>query len=239
MSDPHDAEVAEYRPVCAMAVVGLIFGLLSVAALVDPFAWLLPILGTVFSGWALIRISRNAPELIGRKAAVAGLVLSLLLGSAAVSQRLVSRLLLGRQAEQFAAVWFDALAHRRVHVAHQLTQPPRARRPLDETLWDFYRGGPRWREELQEYANEPLIRTMLALGEKGQVRYCGTSLLAGMQGGTMVNQVFAVTFEEDGAKKTFLVNVDLRRSPIGDTGQFGWHLAHAALVSEEEVGSRQ
>jgi len=189
MSDSHDAEVAEYHPLCATAVVGLVFGLLSVAALVDPFAWLFPVIGIVLSGMALARIAWIHPELLGRKAAVAGLALSLIFGSAGVSQWVVTRALLRRQARQFTTAWFEALAHGQPHIAHQLTEPPRQRRPLDNTLWKSYRTGPRWQEQLREYVAMPLVRTLLALGEKVQVRYCGTESLAHLQGGTVVNQL--------------------------------------------------
>ena len=239
MSDSHDAEVAEYHPLCATAVVGLVFGLLSVAALVDPFAWLFPVIGIVLSGMALARIAWIHPELLGRKAAVAGLVLSLIFGSAGVSQWVVTRALLRRQARQFTTAWFAALAHGQPHIAHQLTEPPRQRRPLDDTLWKSYRTGPRWQEQLREYVAMPLVRTLLALGEKAQVRYCGTESLAHLQGGTVVNQVYAVTFDEAGKKKTFLVAVDVRRSPIGDTGRLDWHLAHAGLVDKKQEEATQ
>ena len=52
----------------------LIGGLLAPLALVDPMLWTLPLLGTVFSWWALRRIKRGAPAISGGKMALSGLV---------------------------------------------------------------------------------------------------------------------------------------------------------------------
>lgn len=227
MSDPHDAEVAEYRALSTLAVVGLIFGLLSAAALVDPFAWCLPLLGVLFSLGALRRIARAEPALVGRKAALIGLVLALLMGSTALGQWGGTRYLLRRQARQFATVWFDALRGQQPQVAHQLTQRPKIRRPLDAALWEFYRTGPDRREQLEEYTAQPLVHTLLALGEGARVRYCGTRAVGRYASGFSVFQIFAVTFDQAGRRTTFFVGVDARRTAPDDSGKADWYLAGA------------
>ena len=73
ITDPEDAELAAYRPLAGQAVLGLICGLLAPLAMVDPMLWAIPMLGTLLSCWALRRIKRYAPAMVGRKIAIGGL----------------------------------------------------------------------------------------------------------------------------------------------------------------------
>ena len=75
-STPVEADVARYRPFCGLAIVGLLVGLLSALAILDPLLWFLPVLGVVLSAVALRRVAAADPPLVGRTAAVAGLGLS-------------------------------------------------------------------------------------------------------------------------------------------------------------------
>jgi hypothetical protein len=71
-----------YRPVHALAVLSCVLGVLSVAALVDWFLLLLPLLG-LFTGWLSWRtIRRNRDVYTGEWLAAGGLAASLLLGGA-------------------------------------------------------------------------------------------------------------------------------------------------------------
>ena len=98
LTDYQDTRIAEYRAVSSSAVAGLILGLLSPAAMIDPVLWTAPIAGIIFSVLGLRRIARNAPALISRKAAMWGLILSIFFGSAAVTDWYVYRAMLRRQA---------------------------------------------------------------------------------------------------------------------------------------------
>ena len=95
ITDPQDAQLAEYRAVAGQAVLGLIFGLLSPVALIDPMLWVVPLLGVFFSVWALRRINKYAPAMIGRKAALVALALSLLFAAAAPADWLIYRKMVG------------------------------------------------------------------------------------------------------------------------------------------------
>ena len=97
LTDRQDTRIAEYRAVSSSAVAGLILGLLSPAAAIDPVLWAVPIAGIIFSSLSLRRIAQNAPALIGRKAAIVGLILSIFFGSAAVTDWCAYRAMLRRQ----------------------------------------------------------------------------------------------------------------------------------------------
>ena len=87
LSEAHASELPDYHPVSGLAVAGLMLGLLSAIALIDPIGWLLPPVGILLSAVALWRIARSSPAMVGRKAALVGLSLSVLLGAAAISRR--------------------------------------------------------------------------------------------------------------------------------------------------------
>jgi len=107
-----------------------------------------------------------------------------------------------------------------------LTIHPQYRQPLDERLWAFYGEGPRWKAKLEDYVAEPLIRTLLELGKDAQVRYYAT---IGQRFDGQVDelaQIYAVTYDNAEAKKTFFVALELHRRRL-ETGQANWQIVSA------------
>lgn len=228
ITDPEDAELAAYRALAGQAVLGLIFGLLSPLVLVDPLPWsLFPVLGIILSGWALRRIKKS-DSLTGRKMALTGLLLSLLFAAAAPSNALAYRRTVRNEARQFSSLWFRFLAEDEPQKAHQLTVAPHVRHLLDQRLWAFYRNDPRLRQQLEGYVQNPLVRTLLALGPKAQVRFYETAgqTHENSDNSDTVTQVYAVTYEEEGEKKSFLVAVQMLRQKL-PAGEAGWHILQA------------
>jgi hypothetical protein len=226
ITDAQDTELAVYRALPGQAVLGLIFGLLSPVALIDPMLWAIPPLGVVFSGWALRRIKNNAPAMTGRKMALAGLTLSLLLAAAAPTDWLVYRRMVCNEAEQFAALWFRYVTQDEPQKAYQLTMAPQNRQPLDGPLWAFYRNAPRVRQELENYVKQPLVRTLLALGPKARVRFYETAGQARDNDNDRVDLLYAVTYDDAGETKSFFVLVRLERRKL-TSGNAGWRILGA------------
>ena len=215
-----------YRAVSGAAVASVILGLLSSLALVDPLLWVVPVVGVAVGALALWRIARRQPALIGRRAALAGLLLSMLLGAAAVSDWYGYRWLVRREAVRFADLWFEQLADDQPQRAYQLTLGPRARQPWDDKLWESYRQNPRWRSDLEYFASQPLWRTLLALGHRANARYYQSAGQAKTDWGDSVSLIYAVTYDEDGGKKTFFVRLELERLQL-DLGGANFRLARA------------
>jgi hypothetical protein len=222
ITDPDDAELAAYRALAGQAVVGLIFGLLSPLALVDPMLWGFPAVGIVVSVWALRRIKKD-DSLTGRKMTLAGLTLSLLFAVAAPTDWLEYRRIVRNEARQFSSLWFQFLIHDEPQKAHQLTMAPQVRHFLDNRLWAFYRTDPRLRQQIENYVKNPLVRTLLAMGPKAEVRFYDTANQAHDPEEDTVEQLYAVTYEEDGEKKSFFVAVEMARQKLV-TGEAGWHI---------------
>lgn len=233
LTSARDDGLIEYRPVSRLAIVGVLFGLLSPLALVDLNLLLFPLLGAVLCGMALIRIVRSGTPLLGRKAAWLGLTAAFVCSTASLADFYTYRWLIRREARQFALQWFEFLADGEPHKAYQLTLHPRDRWPLDENLWTFYREGPKRRSELENYIapakpGEPpkLVRTLLELDGRAEVRYRETLFQQPSEGKLQTRQVYAVTCDDDGRKKTFFVAVDLERLRLPD-GRWNWRLLGA------------
>ena len=171
ITDPQDTELAAYRALPGQAVLSLILGLVAPLALVDPTLWTVPLLGVIFSRWALRRIRQNAPAMAGRSLALTGLALSLLFLAAGPTYWYAYREFLRNEARQFCALWFKYVAQDEPQKAFQLMVAPQDRQPLDDRLWDFYRRTPSSRKLLEGNVQTPVLRTLLALGPGAHVRF--------------------------------------------------------------------
>lgn len=229
---PQDADVAEYRAVSVLAVLGLLAGLLATTALLSPAMWIVPLAGIVLNGLALMRIAQEAPTLIGRKAALGGLILSVFFGSVAIADWYTYSEMVRREAQQFATLWFDSLRQQEPQKAHQLTRNPGVRRPLDDKLWSIYYEGSDAREELQAYIARPEIKALMTLRDKAQVRYYTSPVQSQEGGDDIVALVYAVTFPEAQQKKTFFLNLLLERHRLAQPSRAEWRI----INSEGGVG---
>lgn len=214
---PEEAEVTEYHAVSALAVVGLLCGLAAATAILSPALWIVALIGILLNVLALARIARDAPALIGRKAALVGLLLSVFFGAVAMTDWYTYSELLNREARQFATLWFDSLRDREPQKAHQLTRSPATRHPFDEKLWELYFNGSEPREDLKAYLERPEVRTLLALGDKAQVRYYASPSQSQEGGSDNISLVYAVTYPEAKQKKTFFLNLVLERDRFTDS----------------------
>ena len=227
ITDAQDAEFAAYRALTAQAVVGLIFGLLAPLALLDWTLWAVPAIGVFFSGWALRRINRDPPGFTGRKLAWVGLSLSLLFAAAAPADALVYRRAVRAEARQFSDQWWRYVTHNEPQKANQLAVAPQARQPLDEHLWGYYRNNPHARQTLEGYVKQPLVRTLLALGPRAVVRFYTVANQVHENNDDVVELVYAVTYEEEGEKKSFFVDIQTLRTKLAD-GSAGWQILQTA-----------
>ncbi len=120
-------EDAAYRTVSILALVSLALGLVSPLAFFAPLLMVLPITGAILGLLAVRRIATSDGALIGRTAALAGLVLSVASITAASTRTQLTQYLLSRQARATAVEWFTLLQHGNVEQAFQLMTSSRQR----------------------------------------------------------------------------------------------------------------
>ena len=217
----------EYRALSLAALASLGVGLLSPLALVAPFLYAIPALGVAISLVALWKIARASGELIGRSVAIAGLLLSISFGIVAVSSSLFEQALLRVRASRVAESWFEQLTTGAPQAAWQLTQPLSQRTAIETSLAEFYRQHPQHRAAVERYAEEPLIKTLLALGSRGQYRFYQTYAVGGDDSGRVqIAQVYAVSFPDaEGQLTSFFVQIILERLPAGNGQPIYWRIA--------------
>ena len=104
-----------------------------------------------------------------------------------------------------------------------MTLPPAARLPLDDRLWAVYRDDLKLRQGLEGYVKVPLVRTLAALGTKARVRFYETVDQSATGQDEVVEQLFAVTYEEEGERKSFFVDVQMVRMKLSD-GTADWRI---------------
>jgi len=222
-----DPDAAQYRAISGLAVAGLLAGALSLLALAAPLLWIVAVVAVVVNLKALRWVAANAPALLGRKAALAGLALSTFAVFAVPVDWLAYRYSVRREARQFAETWFDYLRADRPMWAHQLTISPTSREMLDEKkLWEAYRDE-QARQMLREFVTKPEVRLLLALGDRAIVRFHDTESHWAEESRDRVYLTFAVTFTDTDGLKTFFVGLLLERAVDLPTRHAYWQVARS------------
>lgn len=219
-SDATEAELPEYRALSGLAVVGFLLALSSALSFVY--------LGLVFLGAAaalccviaLIRISASPTELSGRRLAIAGLVLAVFWTASGLAREVTRQRLLDVHSRKFAIHWFDYLKKGEPQKAFELKSAGSTRRPLDDTLWDHFLSSRTEYEAIEEFVSKPEVRALLVLGDRAQVRHYAFD----GAGSVDVAQIYAVTYEDHGTKKSFLVRLTLKRSRFPSHNVSAWQI---------------
>ncbi len=164
-------ELPSYRPVCGMAVVAFVIAIASGLAIFGPVFWGLPLIAVCLAAVALRRIVSHDPPLWGRKLAFAAMFLGAICGAAGVSQWYVHNLLIRRQAQQLAEVWFGYMLRGETNKAHQMTLEPQRRELRVDELDAIYANHPELEENLARFAAEPGPATVLRFGTDANLEY--------------------------------------------------------------------
>jgi hypothetical protein len=133
-----DEDLAAYRSLSRMSIVGLVTGLASFLALAHPVLWVVPPAAIIFCWWGLRNIRRSEGALVGRGAAIAGIHLALLFAAAAASNFFVHRAVARQQAETIANQWIDLVQAGALEHAHQWVLPYVSREPPGVPLEGYY-----------------------------------------------------------------------------------------------------
>jgi hypothetical protein len=223
LTESQDLELAGYRALPGQAVLGLILGLLSPVALIDPMLWGVPLLGIFVSVWALRRIKKNPSTLAGRKRALLGLTIALLSVAAAPTDWFVYRQIVQDQAKQVADAWFRCLLENRPRTAGKLVGPMQSSSD-DSTASGGATGK---RADADRFTKTPVARTLLAMGPRARVRFYQpvTQSRDGIR--DFVELMYAVTYDDAGERKSFFVSVQLCRTTY-PSGAADWRIVQTA-----------
>jgi len=221
-----EPELVQYRSVSGLAMVGLLVGLLSWLAMLSRALWVIPLAGLIINAIALRRIAILAPAIVGRKAALVGLLLSAAFAAAGPVQWTSYRWLMRNEARQFGLTWFDFLARGQPHKAFELLSSAPTRPPLDDALWRKYPQNSRARREIEGFVRRPSVAALLALRGNAQVRYYDTEDQWQDRDGDWVYQTYAVTCPVEGEPTTFFVGLVMQRSLESSAGRAFWKISN-------------
>lgn len=225
--EPVDEGLAGYRSVSPWSILSLILGIASPLAMIGPVLWVVPGLGIVVGLVALRSLAADADHLIGRKAAVAGLALSLLFFTAAISAAATNRWWLATEARTVAEQWFELLSEDHPKAAYQMTPQRSAPTTAFPGGWPGGANDEEPKDPLQRFVEQPLIRFLLAHGKQAQIRHWSTEAVgAADKKSDSASLVYAVTWQHEDRKESFFVRLILRRE-LGKTIEDGaWTVAH-------------
>ncbi len=219
-SDAAEAELPQYRALSGLAVLGFLLGLLSVLSIVHVGLAFVGALAAICCLVAMGRIAKAPSEMSGGRLALAGLLLAVFWTIAGSAREFTERCLVDIESRDFALQWFEYLKKGEPEKALEMASRPGSRRALNEKLKEQFLSSQGDYEELEQFVNKPEVRSLLALGDRAQVRHYAC-LDAG--GGT-ASQVYAVTYDDHGTRKSFLVQINLVRSELPELGVYGWHI---------------
>lgn len=222
-----------YRAYSTLAVLGFFCGLASPLAFSSPVLYIFPVLGILACGWALHRIRLAAPELLGKTVAQIGLLLAIVCGVGAVTRDVSSRYVLQRDAWQFGQTFFEYLRRGEPEKSYLLSLDQVFRPPLndDEKMWREYELQSNHQQGLRAFLLSPEVRAVLELRDGALVRPYAmlksvNSKTSDGRRSTVLNLLYAVTYQEQGRKKSFFVTLQVERSK-GTTFRlpYEWRLA--------------
>lgn len=230
---PRDIEepLDGYRAVSGLAITSLLLGSISIVAMIHPVLWVLPLAGMVAAWWALRQIAFGSPPLLGRKAALVGLTLSLIFGLSGPIQYWAHRRALRAEALEIADEWFTAWRENRPDYAvrltrHSTSKSGRARPPLaDATNREQILGS------VRKTVHEQPAELLLKLGKQARVRLFQHDSVWWDESTEGVRDVYVVTVGKGSDAVSFFIRLSLLRSQDLATGEWQWQITKHDFIS--------
>ncbi len=216
-----------YRALYPGALVCLALAVLSATAFLHPVWVVLTVAAIAIGVFSLWAIARQPESWTGRNLALAGTLIALFCLAGGVTRQVTREKTILDGANATALEWFSYLAHDEPHKAFQLQVEPQKRLPLDGHLWKSYLDSPKLNDGLHQLVKNPPIQALLALGKNAKPR--PYSLLAHRErrSGHELEELFVVTYEQEGKRRSFFLKMNLSRDADPVTGLIGWKVNSA------------
>lgn len=234
-----EEDLRSYGSVSGWAVASALCGVLSAVALFSDVLLIVPAIGAFMAILALRRISDPAYAVIGRTPALVGLVLSIVFAVAVPVERVAERWLILRDSDQFARLWFALLSENRPIEALRLEIDPFERFAYKgkQQIVDYYRRRDNGGDEVKYFFQDPLIKTLIALKDRAEVRFYENEVYAPSKTRSVVVNVYAVTYVQNGRRHTFFVRIGLERVKALFTPDIGWQMmTHQGGIRPKSLG---
>ena len=144
-----ESDEFNYRPFSKLAIVGLLLGLLSVAAFASPALWVVPVIAIAIGSMVWRRANRG--EVAGGWLAVIGIILAVFCGASAIGYHQVRLSALKSSTRDYAQQWLEMVDAGNVDKAFQYFIEARGDTKLPaETYEQYYADEPARREALDQ-----------------------------------------------------------------------------------------
>jgi len=215
------AELAEYRSPQPLAVLTLIFGLLSFLAVFRTLFWVVPLVAFLLGATALWLLSTD-PGKVGRKAAIWGMALALFFGAWGPGRYFSRQYWLTGQARVFADAWLELVQQKKLREAHQLHGRQEQRATEGVTLDEFYRADKYAQGDFNTFFRTEPLKSFSALADRGQVEFDQIAAYETDPNYDSIAVRYRVTVDRDGRQYTQPIQLVMRREPLYGTPDFQW-----------------
>jgi len=241
----------DYRSVSRASVVGLVLGLLSALSLVH---WLLApiaLAAVLVSCLALVQIRARSGELLGRKAALAGIVLGIFFATSATTREYLRRDELDRQARKHAERWLGLLRKGDLpdlYKAFELRQEYPQRQPvgtnlalrygvpaqfqrldsgmIDSALMEEYMP----RKAFNDFVDRPEIKEVRAAGTESELNFVGVVGRNREREKDVVTLEYELRYNSESQTETTRFTIKMFRTFYDELGEAHWHVVELAPI---------
>lgn len=242
-----EESLQNYRSVSRTAVVGLVLGVASALALVHWLLLAIAFSAVLVSSLALAQIRARSGELLGRKLALAGLVLGIFFLAFAATREYLRRSELNRQARQHADNWLDLIREGglpNLYTAYELQERYHNRQPAGSDLAVRYGDPAQFKEldmntlddEMMElhmpqikfntFIEKPIIQKILAAGNESEIEFEFVEVAGQIRQGDLEIVVleYLMRYTQDGRSETSRFWIKMARNYYDDLGEGHWHV---------------
>ncbi len=217
----------EYRTISVPSLLAFLIGLLSPLVLINWGFVFLPLLALILAFVALYGIAKSEGMRFGRPLAWTAIFLSLCFVVMNFSLWEAYKSRVTREAIEFAGSYFDVLARSKddpeidlLKIRDMQTAYWGRSVAPSENRWKAMEKDMMGQEDLGMFAQDILMRTLMALGDKAKPTFYKVKSHAYDKGhnSDYVTLVYAVTYDNDsGEKETFFIDLTVKRFQGEDT----------------------
>ena len=239
MSNPGFPETdgaSSYRPMSGWAIVAFVLGLGSSLALLGPILVIVPIAALGVAAWTIYQISHAELRPLGRRWAVAGLVLAALFGSAGVARFVARHRILHERATALCEDWITALQRGEPYLAFSMMRPSSAR-PVSEEIAKGMIDDENTRAAFRKFTSDAAVTTLLSERDAARVRFVRELAFVSTAERDQFSEVYEIEYRgTNGNIKRFLRLLLERVPPDGRFPRERWQIHDAVFVPAAAVG---
>ena len=217
------------RRVNVWAIPAVVLGIASAAAMAGPAWWWVAGVGLAVSAAALWQLNtqvvqEQSVKERGRPLALLGLSLSLAFAVGGPTHHIWRQVWISQQSRSVGMKWLNYIMVGEAYKALEMTRPAEQRRLNDARLKMLYSEDELRRRQYAAFLDRKLVRTLRALSHEARRRHYQTEQIERLLNRDRITDVYAVTFFEDGERKTFFVMLLLERREDPTTAAGVWRV---------------